>query len=405
MIPSKPCGSQLISRAWLIKGLLSPSVGQHSIASSNTFVNLLFYICISHSFTSNTPFVSATVADACIPFTVHTTTSYTLAIMCQQQTTASTRVLPANSAYTKDVGRYDQAMGTLPLPATFPAYPCNQDRNWMRLYKGINPGDMNDGWRMSDTRMHGADLVQALLDFLATPAPYAPATKQAGDRLKELATYESSRWTPDIVFKAFDDLDETFFGGALLGHVHLEWCSKEQLGPNLTATTTPFAIPIREASGEITCKHAFKIQMNASQIFLAPLEAGWIRDVHRPLSRWENMWRTLVHEMVHCYLGVHKGFEYPDHRGGDTDPGHGVYFQTLNAAVSERFQRIFGFRLETCNAPYTIPATPEDRRLESLWLKAYKAKRRAALEKHAKSPEEWSQFFAYKNQTNIRVRR
>ena len=325
--------------------------------------------------------------------------------MCQQHSTTSTHAPQTRPADPKDIGRYHQAIGTLPLANSYPAYPCNPNRDWMRLYKGINPGDMDDGWRLSDTRLHSKDVVQALLDFLATPAPYDLATKQAGDRLKKLSTYESTHWTPDIIFKAFDDLDETFFGGALLGNVHIEWCRKEQLDPGVTATTTPFYIPVREASGEITCKHAFKIQMNATQIFMEPLETGWIHGRHARLTRWENMWRTLVHEMVHCYLSFAKGYEFPDHTRADADPAHGVYFQTLNAGINGRFQRIFGFETHACTAPYKLPTTPEERRLEGLWLKDTRAKRREALEKHAKSPEEWSKFFAFKNQTNIRVRR
>ena len=315
--------------------------------------------------------------------------------MCFPESASTTAVAPGSRAIPKDHERYHQALAAFPLPNSYPNYPCSPNRDWMRLYKGIQVGDMEDG-RSDDTHWNGVDAVQTLLDYF--DAPRQPAAERAADRLTALASYDETAWTPDIIFKAFDDLDVVLFGGLLLGNIELSWMTEEQMrkiNPNvrLTATTIPFSVPVREIDGTISRKHAIAIRMNAQRIFLDASEHGDFHGVETLLPRWANMWRNLVHEMVHCYLAVAVGMEFPDHCRRDADPGHGFYYQTLNSAVSLQMREIFGFGLPPYSGGSTLPDTPELKRLERAWLKEFVRNRREKLEKWAKTTEEWAELF------------
>ena len=277
----------------------------------------------------------------------------------------------------------------------------------MRLHKGISLGDMDDG-RVSDNHTHGREAVNTLAQFLNLERSQCPAaTNDAIDRLEELAYCEEEPWTPDIIHKAFDDLDEAFFNGALLGHVHLIWCNERTMRDRspfvkLTGTTTPLTVPVREADGEITGKHVIKIYMNADRIFLDDPECANVDGVRVRLSRWALMWRTLIHEMIHCYLHVATGFDFPDHLSGDADPGHGFYFQTLNRFISTLMHPIFGFGLPEYTDPCILPNTAELRRKEDSWLKDYRKVKRMRFEMCAKTPEEYARI-SKATTPNIRV--
>ena len=113
--------------------------------------------------------------------------------MCQQFSTTSIYASPTNLTYAKSVGRYNQVMGTLPLAALDHTSSCSLDSDWIRLYKSINTGDVDDWWRMSDTRMHGWHVVQGPFDFLTILVLYAPATTQTGDCVLDDKKAEFSR--------------------------------------------------------------------------------------------------------------------------------------------------------------------------------------------------------------------
>lgn len=80
-------------------------------------------------------------------------------------------------------------------------------------------------------------------------------------------------WGPDLVIKAFKDLDIAFFKGTLLGNVRVGW---EDMGYYLLGLTSP----VRHAQ----CR----IILNPRSILLSPLN-GQIP--------FREMWRTMLHEM------------------------------------------------------------------------------------------------------------
>lgn len=88
-------------------------------------------------------------------------------------------------------------------------------------------------------------------------------------------------WGPDLVVKAFKDLDLAFFKGTLLGNVRVKWmCCTEWnqcVGP-------PPCFGITRQDGHAQCR----IILNAQAILLHPQMS--------PIP-FREMWRTMLHEM------------------------------------------------------------------------------------------------------------
>lgn len=86
-------------------------------------------------------------------------------------------------------------------------------------------------------------------------------------------------WGPDLIIKAFIDLDRVFFLGLLRGHVHVEWKS---------ASSFPRSTPNRLTMGVTTALGGGKarIRLNADGIFASTR-----------MSTFKEMWRTMLHEM------------------------------------------------------------------------------------------------------------
>lgn len=161
------------------------------------------------------------------------------------------------------------------------------------------------------------------------------AIQHAVRRLRELPKLrESNTWGPDIIFKAFNDLDLVLFGGVLGGYCRLRWNTEKELAIIIPGDETigmthnkyislkRVAIPgvdpvIKGCVGE-----AVTVRMNSTEIFLHPMEDGLG-------SRWESMWGTLLHEMVHAYM---MRFLDPWTRF----EAHGVDFQRCLRTVNRR---------------------------------------------------------------------
>ena len=86
------------------------------------------------------------------------------------------------------------------------------------------------------------------------------------------------RWGPDLVIKAFCDLDRVFFRARLRGHVCLTWKPNESFRGVSFAETTAVS---RHGKGKCV------IHLNAMGVFLQP----------ECESVFEEMFATLLHEM------------------------------------------------------------------------------------------------------------
>lgn len=133
-------------------------------------------------------------------------------------------------------------------------------------------------------------------------------------------------WKPDLIIKAFNDLDTVFFDGTLSGHTTLNWrCApwwiEWENSPN--GHRGPLAIARFRGHGKAA------IELNAWGILLNHPDAKL------------GMWKVTLHEMVHAYTAVMCGHRpptrYDQSRGWDD--GHGLMFRRLLYAVHERALR------------------------------------------------------------------
>ena len=182
----------------------------------------------------------------------------------------------------------------------------------------------------------------ALENYLDPLSPSTPATVAAVDRLKTLFFLRKFRnWGPDVVYKAFYDLDRALFDGKLRFHTKITWRNEadcvKHAGKTLCNGYTSFQYRIKvQETHQFYGSWCAEITLNATSIFLLP-----------PLghdTRWDEMWDTLLHEMVHCYLRIcapHATRSYSwvelDNAAG---PGHGEYFQRCLRAVGGRAWKI-----------------------------------------------------------------
>lgn len=86
-------------------------------------------------------------------------------------------------------------------------------------------------------------------------------------------------WTPDLIIKAFCDIDRVFFLGLLRGHVHVEWTPASSFAPAPSGRTR-FAKTTPLGGGKA------RIRLNAHAI---------LGSVGFP--PFKVMWRVMLHEM------------------------------------------------------------------------------------------------------------
>lgn len=157
-----------------------------------------------------------------------------------------------------------------------------------------------------------------------------PAEKKAIGRLQQMfeEIRHSGTYGPDLVIKAFNDLDLVFFGGCLRGRVRVWWST--------CATDTNFEIGTaprncRRCCYGFTRKGRFlqhgeiHIVLNAGLVFF---------EEYPPL---ELMISTLLHEMCHAVEYVKCRHPYPPGR-----QVHDEHFETRVSVVHERAMRILG---------------------------------------------------------------
>lgn len=89
-------------------------------------------------------------------------------------------------------------------------------------------------------------------------------------------------WGPDLVIKAFKDLDIAFFKGTLLGNVRVRWKGRQECNKLMGITDLFLGVTIPE--GHAQCR----IILNAYTILV---------DSREGVIPFRQMWRTILHEM------------------------------------------------------------------------------------------------------------
>ena len=173
--------------------------------------------------------------------------------------------------------------------------------------------------------------IQTLTSFLSQQTP-TPDVCDALARLR-LAVWDPD-WGPDIIIKALRDIDIDFFNSRLRGNVKVHWCdsSNEIMRKHLPHIPLGLRSP-GERKGQCT------VFLNADMIFAN----------RNPCKQ---MWRTILHELVHAYLYVTTGGKfingttlYDDYRSFRKH--HGWGFCWLLNHVHRRIKASLNLRLLT----------------------------------------------------------
>ena len=162
--------------------------------------------------------------------------------------------------------------------------------------------------------------------------PTTPDEEAALDRLWTVFQSVEDELTiaPDLVIKAFSDLDLVFFGGRLRGNVAVQWTEDEFFCDRQAPLTVRGHCSAHHNDGSrISVEGRCHIRLNATIIF----RLGW-RNPGDP-EPWQQMIGSLLHEMCHAYEFVRSPREKePD--------GHGPLFNTRISVVHKRALRMLG---------------------------------------------------------------
>ncbi|MCJ1226298.1 hypothetical protein MMC12_002948 [Toensbergia leucococca] len=135
------------------------------------------------------------------------------------------------------------------------------------------------------------------------------------DRLN--ANIRTPGWGPDIVVKAFHDLDKVFFQGRLEGRVTIKWKKAKFFKYDSSKGKTYGSTWSKAPRGA-------QIFLNADAIFL-----------DQTSDPFKDMWGTLLHEMIHAYFDVMCGI-------GEGSDHHGEDFQRIFRALNIRTGPLIG---------------------------------------------------------------
>ena len=152
----------------------------------------------------------------------------------------------------------------------------------------------------------------------------APTESAVTDRLLDaVLDPEEYRYGPNIIVKAFPNLDLVFFKGRLRSNVCVQWASDKyfqqwQVPPGAWGFSVR---PQRGESGQCLVK------LNAKTILLDPSTD----------TSFKTMFGTMLHEMCHAYEYVGC---FPEEC--DQGDGHDKHFRTKIHAVHRRAQHLLG---------------------------------------------------------------
>ena len=226
-------------------------------------------------------------------------------------------------------------------------YPA-EDAYLLSLYRGFSNAEVikyaQDEASLTTMELATRDLEHILHQTTAL----APEAVGAIDRLQRLYSLrQSNTWGPDLIFKAFDDLDLALFQGKLRGHIQLSWKTEAEFTQRYPGRVNSYAMTqfsyriLRNNAGKKACwSFVAFINLRSSKIFQDPLEGN--------STRWDEMFGTLIHEMVHAYLRITVRLTSTrDHLWCDGDRchgyGHGEHFQRCLEAANNRAAK-FGLK-------------------------------------------------------------
>ena len=166
--------------------------------------------------------------------------------------------------------------------------------------------------------------------------PTTPAEEAALDRLCGVFQSVEDELTiaPDLVIKAFSDLDLVFFSGRLRGNVAVQWVEDEFFCDREKPLTVRGHCSKYHNDGlRISVEGRCHIRLNATIIF----RRGW-KNPGDP-EPWQQMIGSLLHEMCHAYAVVRSP---RDKEPDDGSKGHGPLFNTRISVVHKRALRMLG---------------------------------------------------------------
>ena len=148
-------------------------------------------------------------------------------------------------------------------------YPCDQN-----ILNALTHGPLAP---RSISKMELGQVVAEMESLLKVSKSPSKLEFDAASRLgKAMQRFEDQMWGPDLVIKAFQDLDQAFFKGRLTGHVCICWKTEKNM--SYTAFTEH-----RSLDGKSY------ILLNADRIIL---------ESKRKVKIFEAMWEITLHEMV-----------------------------------------------------------------------------------------------------------
>ena len=166
--------------------------------------------------------------------------------------------------------------------------------------------------------------------------PTTPDEEAALDRLWSVFQSVQDELTiaPDLVIKAFSDLDLVFFAGRLRGKVAVQWVEDEFFCDREKPLTVRGHCSVYHNDGSrISGDGRCHIRLNATIIF----RLGW-KNPGDP-EPWQQMIGSLLHEMCHAYEVVRSPLQKEP---PDGSKGHGPLFNTRISVVHKRALRMLG---------------------------------------------------------------
>lgn len=154
------------------------------------------------------------------------------------------------------------------LPDYGTDYPCTMRQ--LQSYRTVPAPTYDRPWSANKA-------ARVLLEFLNAPVPLGSRADAALHRIG--FALGLSDWGPDLIIKAFRDLDLAFFRGTLTGKTMVNWATDQEFDRPVRGTT--------RFLGHGRCH----IRLNASLIFCTG-----------PTGTFSQMWTTV--SGIHLYLAV-----------------------------------------------------------------------------------------------------
>lgn len=181
---------------------------------------------------------------------------------------------------------------------------------------------------------------------LLPETPLSKSATEALQRLKNMLTWETHDWGPDLVVKSCLDWDKIFFNGRLKGHIRINWATEEYFRTqNLVSDDGQWRIDGQCVADDISWRWGHcHIKLNADFLLLVPPTQRAIRPGGTSEYQFRYLWATVLHEFCHAYLGIltgHYDTDFEDDAAGYYG-GHGKHFQRCIYAVDRRARELLG---------------------------------------------------------------